>query len=159
LTGDPVCRFELSAPRPIAPRRGLSSWVGRSSPLTRQPENRALASTRPHPGLLLSLVELADGPARALPALSGPPADEPGDALWLSTSAVDLSAVWGEADAAAARSPGAAGGTAPGGLCLRDYWPIALVGRGSHGEVWKAVSVAPDLQFVALKVLRFNQAH
>jgi serine/threonine-protein kinase len=113
-------------------------------------ENSTLES---HPGLLMSLVELTDGQGDTLCSNSGSPAEP--DALWLSASGVDLNELWGELSEARPL----AGVPALAGLPLRDYWPIAQHGRGSHGEVWKAVRVSPCLQLVALKVLRFDQAH
>src|SRR5437899_1697859 len=101
----------------------------------------------------MSLVELTDGQSEAFSTDSSSIADA--DALWLSTSSVDLSALWGRE--CETRSQECASGLA--GLAFRDYWPIAPLARGSHGEVWKAVRVAPSLELVALKVLRFDQAH
>jgi serine/threonine-protein kinase len=100
----------------------------------------------------MSLVELTDGPGETTPAESG--SDGDAEALWLSASRLDLNALWG--DGSETRTP--SGEAARAGLPLRDYWPIAPLARGSHGEVWKAVRVAPRLQLVALKVLRFDQA-
>jgi serine/threonine-protein kinase len=101
----------------------------------------------------MSLVELADEHGETLPADSAPGGEA--EALWLSASALDLNALWG--DGCATRPPSK--DCVLRGLPLRDYWPITPLARGSHGEVWKAVRVAPCLQLVALKVLRFDQAH
>jgi serine/threonine protein kinase len=106
----------------------------------------ALASTRLHPGLLLSVVELASGPD--LPADAAPtPAPE---ADWLSASALDLNAVWDEPTA----PPALAGDPPLAGRPLHGYMPVTLLGRGSHAEVWQAVRDAPEMKVVALKILR-----
>jgi serine/threonine-protein kinase len=101
----------------------------------------------------MTLVELADGLDQALPAASGPGGDT--GALWLSASSLDLDALWDGGFESRVPSSGRVLARLP----LRDYWPIAPLARGNHGEVWKAVRVAPRLQLVALKVLRFDQAH
>jgi serine/threonine-protein kinase len=115
--------------------------------------NTALDVRRPHPGLLMTLVELTDGLDQALPAESRSGGEA--DALWLSASSLDLTALWDGGSVTRVPSSGCSLARLP----LRDYWPIAPLARGSHGEVWKAVRVAPRLQLVALKVLRFDQAH
>jgi serine/threonine-protein kinase len=101
----------------------------------------------------MSLVELTDDQGSTSPAAPRPAAESESEALWLSASTLDLDAQW------RSRSEAQPPASALAGRSLRDYWPIGLLGKGSHGEVWKAVSVAPRLQLVAIKVLRFDQAH
>jgi hypothetical protein len=104
-----------------------------------------------HPGLLMSLVELTDGRVDTWPEASASDLES----TWISASEVHLNGVWN--DMAAERPQ--LGALFQAGHPLHAYWPIAPIGGGSHGEIWKAVPVAPSLKLVALKTLRRDQAH
>jgi len=99
----------------------------------------------------MSLVELTDGRVDTSPGVSVSDLEP----IWITASEVNLNGVWND-------MPGERplrGAFFQAGHPLEAYWPIAPIGGGSHGEVWKAVRVAPSLKLVALKVLRQDQAH
>jgi serine/threonine-protein kinase len=99
----------------------------------------------------MSLVELTDASADTSPGVSASDLEP----IWITASEVNLNGVWNDTPGERALQ----GALFQTGHPLQAYWPIAPIGSGSHGEVWKAVRVAPSLKLVALKVLRQEQSY